>query len=274
MNVRSSALLSVVVSAMVAGSAFAGGGWYADTLISYDPGSGAAGGYTNPLVALGSPERYTGEGIFPGVVSPFNPPWGTDEIVSIGAGGHLTVRFAAPILNDPNNPWGIDFIIFSNTGFIDTDFPHGIVGGLFGNDGGIIEVSANGVDWFTITGVDANGLYPTLGYLDSGPFDTEPGTILSDFTRPVNPAYTMNDFLGKSHAEVVAMYDGSGGGTPVDIASTGLAFIHYIRISNPIGAAASVEIDGFARVQAIPAPGAFGLLAGLTLVFRRRRRTA
>ena len=59
---------------------------YADEWIAYDPGENAAKGYTNPDVVRGSPERFTGEGIFPGVVSAFNPAFGTDEILSIGRG--------------------------------------------------------------------------------------------------------------------------------------------------------------------------------------------
>ena len=54
--------------------------------------SGGSAGYDNPAVTLGSPERMTGEVAgFPGVVSMFSGPFGTDEIFSIGTGGHLTV---------------------------------------------------------------------------------------------------------------------------------------------------------------------------------------
>ena len=57
---------------------------FADQWIAYEPGENAAKGFTDPQTSLGSPERFTGEGIFPGVVSAFNPAFGTDEIVSIG----------------------------------------------------------------------------------------------------------------------------------------------------------------------------------------------
>ena len=47
---------------------------FADSVLAYDAGSNPAPGYTDPSSALGSPERFTGERVFPGVVSPFNPP--------------------------------------------------------------------------------------------------------------------------------------------------------------------------------------------------------
>lgn len=242
---------------------------FADVVVSFDAGQGGAKGYDNPFTTLGSPERFTGEGLFPVVVSPFSPPFGQDEIVSIGAGGHLTVRFNTPVRNSPGNPWGIDLLIFGNTGFIDSNWPNGVVGGLFGNDGGVIEVSRNGKTWFRVPNVTADNMFPTLGYLDSGPYDDQPGTLPTDFTRPVDPALTLNDFMGRSYAEVLALYDGSGGGTGIDLDSVGLNWIRYVRVLNE--GTDSIEIDAFADVRAIPAPGAAGLiLLGLP---RRRRRT-
>lgn len=271
---RTGARTAVTLAAglLFTSSALAGDFRFANEVISFNAGMGGANGYDNPLVTLGSPERYTGEGIFPGVVSPFNPAWGTNEVLSLGAGGHLTVKFNTPIVNAASNPYGIDFIIFSNTGFIDDSFPQGIVGGLFGDDGGIIEVSANGVDWVEIAGVPANGLFPTMGYIDSGPYDETPGSVETDFTRPLNPALTMNDFLGQDYDGVRALYDGSGGGTGIDLEGTGLASISYIRISNPASATLSVEIDAFARAMPIPGPATVALLPYVALVFRRRRR--
>ena len=66
---------------------------FADTVISYDSGVIDSPGYNLPESSLGEPTRFTGENIWPGVVSPFNPPWLANEIVSIGSGGTLTVKF-------------------------------------------------------------------------------------------------------------------------------------------------------------------------------------
>ena len=51
----------------------------------------------------------------------------------------------------PCNPYGIDLIIFGNTGFIDGAWPSAIVSGVFSNDDGTVEVSADGKQWFAIT---------------------------------------------------------------------------------------------------------------------------
>ncbi len=226
---------------------------FADQLISYDQGSNAAAGYTDAATTLGSPERFTGEGVFPGVVSVFNPPFGTDEIVSIGAGGHLVVRFDTPVTDDPANPFGIDLLIFGNAGFIDVDYPAGVAGGLFGDDGGTIEVSADGVVWFEIPGAHADGLYPTVGYLDAGPYDGRPGAVDSDFTRPVDPALTTADFTGLDHSRILAVYAGSGGGAGIDLASAGLAAACCVRITNPGDPVRtpSLEVDAFADVASV-----------------------
>lgn len=223
---------------------------YADAWIEYDPGSNPAPGYTTPGVVLGAPERFTGEGVFPGVVSAFNPPFGTDELLSIGAGGTLVVQFDTPVTDDPGNPFGIDLLIFGNAFFIDAAFPAGIVGELFLDNGGVIEVSADCEQWFEIAGIQADGPMPTVGWLDAGPYDTEPGTIPTDFTRPVDPSVTVADLEGLTNEALRDVYGGSGGGVGIDLADAGLASITCVRITNPGDpkVTPNIEIDAFADV--------------------------
>jgi hypothetical protein len=254
---------------------------FATQVVSYDPGSTPArtfGGvpYTNASAALGSPERFTGEGSFPGVVSLFNPAYELDEIVSIGEGGHLTLRFDTPITNNPANLFGVDLILFGNASFIDVEFPTGRIGptaGMFGLDTALLELSADGVT-FVRWGDFTEGFFPTLGYLDSGPFDTTPGRVLSDFLRPVDPGLTRQSFAGLNNAQAVALYAGSGGGTPIDIARTGLSAAWYIRVSvaddNNPATSLNAEIDAAAVV---PGPATAPLLAALApIAWARRRR--
>lgn len=231
---------------------------HADDVLSYVAGSNPAPGYTNPLTALGAPERYTGEGIFPSVVSPFSPPFGADEIVSIGAGGSLVLHFDTPVTDDPANPGGIDLLVFGNSGFIDDAFPAGFVGGVFGDDGGVIEVSDDCVNWVAIPLVEADGLLPTLGYLDSGPYDGAPGRVPSDFTRPGPRGVRLPDLMGLGYDDLLAIYDGSGGGAGVDLAATGLAAITCVRLSNPGPPAVTpaIEIDAIADVAPAAGPPA------------------
>src|SRR5216684_3195479 len=92
---------------------------FADEIISYDPGVGFASRFTNPDAALGEPSRINPYG---DPTDPFDPPYGTNQIVSIGAGGSLVVEFQTPILNHPNNLYGFDFIIFGNAFFTVTNW--------------------------------------------------------------------------------------------------------------------------------------------------------
>jgi hypothetical protein len=241
---------------------------WADEVISYDPGEGAQPGYTDPLVVLGEPERYTGEGSWPGAVTPFNPAWLPEEVVSLGAGGRLIVRFDEPITNDPDHVYGVDFIIFGNGSFADGDYPNGQVAGLFEEGPFAVSVSADGVDFTPLAGLYNDALFPALGYLDlAGPYDPNPGSLLSDFTRPINPDLTYDDFHGRSFEEVLAIYDGSGGGIPFDISATGLSAVSYVRIDVPAGAT-SPELDGFA---AVPEPASMMLVGTLVLAGALRR---
>jgi len=248
---------------------------FATDVIGYDAGTNAVAGFTNELTVLGSAERFTGEGVFPGVVSPFNPAFGVDELVSIGSGGYLEVGFDHAIRDDAGNPFGIDFLIFGNAGFIDSQFPNGVVGdtpGMFGAGGeATVMVSQNGLDWVTVE-TRALDLMPTMGYADSGAFDSTPGSVLTDFTRPVDPSLTLSDFAGLSLSQIVDVYDGSGGGIGFDLAGTGLEEVSFIRLENHSGIA--FEVDAFADVS-VPSPGGVAFFAppGVFLL-RRRRRSA
>jgi hypothetical protein len=217
---------------------------WADTVSHFDPGLGGAPGYDEASTVLGAPTRWTGEGTeTPTVVSPFAPAWMPDEIVSIGAGGSITVAFETPILDDPDNLFGIDLIVFGNAGFIDMAWPAGVCGGLFGADGGAISLSEDGVSWVVVENVAADGPWPTLGWLDAGPYDESPGQIPSDPTRPVDPALDVASVDGFTHDELVALYNGSAGGAGIDLQSAGLASAIAVRIDVPEDAFLSVEID-------------------------------
>lgn len=275
--------VSMVVSTNMLQTSASAQSPYATSVISYDPGTTPAttfGGdpYTDPLTALGQPERFTGDGTpFGAAVSMFSPPFLTSELVSIGEGGHLTLQFDRAITDDPSHPFGQDLILFTNAGFIDSDFPNGTLGipaSTFGNEDAIVEVSGDGVNFFPVSHNLAGGLFPTQGYLDIGPFSPTPGAVNSSFVTPMDPALTLSDFDGLTYAQALARYGNSGGGTPIDIASTGLASVNYVRISILDDANANTglnfELDA---ISVVPEPATWLLALGICpLVCRRSRR--
>lgn len=222
----------------------------------------------------------TGAGEFAGPVTPFNPAYNADQVYSIGAGGCLSLAFDEPVVDDPANPFGIDLLIFGNQGFIDASFSTGGAPGvttptaaMFGsNASATIEVSVDGMAWTLVAGHSSEAFFPTLGYLDlAGPYGSMAGAIESDFTRPVDPSF---DPSGKTFGEIVAGYNGSGGGVGIDLASTGLSAISYVRVALPAGAAGNVEIDAMADVLAVPGPGVVGFAMVLGFGTMRRHREA
>jgi len=224
---------------------------FAVEIVEYLPGTGVPEGYDLPASALGEPSRFTSDPLFPSAVTPFASAYLPSQICAIGGGGRLVLAFETPVEDDPSNSFGIDLLIFGNSFFIDAAYPAGVVGGFFG-DGGVVEVSIDGVEWIEIPRTDADGLFPTLGYGDVGPYPTQPGNLPTEFTRPVDPMLGPM-LVGMSHDEVVEAYAGSGGGAGVDLALVGLDAISFLRVSLPEDAGFTIEIDAASDVA--PAAG-------------------
>ncbi|MFO0838214.1 MAG: PEP-CTERM sorting domain-containing protein [Phycisphaerae bacterium] len=276
--VRFAVIASVASHLPFANASGGAGNPWADKVVSYVPGSTANPSYADANVALGGPERFTGESQYPSVVSMFGPPYETNEIVSIGEGGSLTIEFDEPITNDPSHLFGVDVIVFGYGGFIDANYPTGQIGvsaALFGTGVIQISVSEDGNNFVLLPGAFNAGFFPTQGYLDSGPYDSAPGHVLSDFTRPVNPALTRAQFAGLTYQQALALYGGSGGGTPIDIAASGLGAVRYVRIEvrddgNPF-TTGNAEIDALSTV---PEPSSSLLFGGAAFAcaFRRKKQ--
>ncbi len=248
---------------------------YADAVVSYTPGTGYQPGFNTPGSALGEPSRVT-PGTFGGPVDPFNPPYLSSQVVSLGTGGSVTVQFFSPILNRPGNPFGLDFNVFGNAGFVVTNEfdPNTFTwigtpatdGSLFGSDATAtrVSVSADGTHFFTLNPMWApqvDRYFPTDG---SG-----------DFTLPVDPALTRADFAGHDLAGIRSLLHGAAGGAGFDISwaqddngdAVSLTQINFVRVESLGG---DVEIDGFAVVPE-PASAAILVLASLALWATRRR---
>ncbi len=240
---------------------------WADTVVSYNPGTTVGSGAYQAdggVQALGEPSRDTGGGPFASQVGVFSAPYNVDQLTSIGPNGHLTVRFDEPVEDDPLNPFGIDLLVFGNAFYVSNG---STVSGAF-TEQGVIEVSQDNSTWLTVPSVFADDEFPTLGYSDTmyTGFDNVGGTILTDFTFPVDPSFVAS---GLTEAEVNAAYNGSGGGTGVDLSSVDLDWIQYVRV---LGAAGGVEIDAFADVRPVPEPASVLLaVAGLSALAIRTR---
>ena len=192
------------------------------------------------------------------------------------ASASISIVRSEPVVDHPLNPYGIDLLIFGNS-FYSIDFAAGTATGAIDANTGVIEVSANGVDYVPVTG-GVDGKFPTVGYLDTtDPFAPTAGAVLSDFTKPVNPA-ALASVAGLNTAQIIAAYDGSGGGSGIDLAGSGLSSISFVRILNPAGSLRTIEIDALADVRAVPEPTTIGLIAmattGIAGLRRRQRHMA
>lgn len=249
MKKRSLTLLAIASVTLALGTSAAEN--YAARVVSYDPGAGFSTGYTHEPAVLGEPSRVNPWG---DTVEPFNPPYTTNQVLSLGAGGSVTIEFDRAVMNAPHHPFGVDFIIFGNSGFIVTnDFDSETFGwigtpatdgSLFAHNTGTtrVSVSKDGKRFFELKPDRApfvDVLFPTDS---SGRFDL-----------PVNPELTAEDFAGATVETLREMYRGSAGGASYSIGwarttkgrPAELPFIRYVRVEVIEGKA---EIDGFSAV--------------------------
>jgi hypothetical protein len=218
---------------------------YAAAVLSYNPGTGYVPGYTNTYTVIGQPSS---EDSYGDPVDPFDSAWQTNQILSIGAGGWVTVEFDHPLVHYPEG--NRDFIIFGNSFFDVPDFTNDFdlwnTDGTCANDGGVtkVSVSHDGTNFFTLN----PGQAPLADYL----FPTDAS---GDFQLPVNAGFTTNDFAGLTLAQIRLLYAGSAGGASYNswwaVDTNGnsvfLPDIRYVRVDVLTN---HVQIAGFAAVEA------------------------
>lgn len=232
-----------------------------DLYASHDPT------YQNPSVALGAPTTGVDTTFENTPYSIIYPAYMTSQICVVNAGGELTLGFNTPIVNSPNNAYGMDFTIFGNDFFVGTSSK--LSGSVYDHPGMTVWVSQDDVNFYELdvpNGYGADDSFPEQG---SG------NPLL-----PVNPALAFSSFSGLSETQALSLYNGSAGGAsfsiswavdangnPVDLSS-----INEIKIegaSNTAGLATTAAnayglVDAVARVEAVPEPSSVGLFcAGL-----------
>lgn len=204
---------------------------------------------------------------------------GNKLITTLNSGSFIEVKFDHQVMDDPNNPFGLDFLVFGNSFYTGSSSvsdssnmnDYMLVGGGWCEDV-TVSVSQNGTDWYQYeNGPYGDNPFPTQAYewdrKNARWTDNE-----MDFTKPVDPG--LADTLmagGMSGADAIQAYNGSGGGTGFDLAESGYDWIQFIKVEGTGG-----EIDAFSDVAAVPVPGAVWLLGSglLGMAGFRKRRNA
>ena len=243
---------------------------FANSVYDYTEGYGVTAGYNDPTAALGAPSTETMDPVYGNSpVDPFDAPYLSSQIVGVGTGGTLTLQFNTPIQNNPNNPYGLDFIIFGHAGFTeDSSTGTAVDGSLYtgGTSDVRVSVSADGSTFYTLNPALApqvDGLFPTDG--SGNPF------------LPVNPALTAADFAGQDLAGIRALYHGSAGGAGFSLAwaidsngqSVSLPSVNYVRLT-VLSDGTPAYIDAISMV--VPEPATWALVLSGAGVFLLRRR--
>jgi hypothetical protein len=275
--------LSALLLAVATGAFAAAPDPFADWVVAYDPGAWAGDEhYLQPESGLGPPTAVILDGT---VTRPDYAPYGWREVVTLGEGGTIVYGFDEPIVDDPLNPGGFDFIVFGNTFFW---------GQNRYDEPGMVYVSADGIDFYLVTTSYAdhnvaNGeamLAAGSGVVfDAGSGDFMDGLYtLQPFPGPDGEVGTDDDFWGPFLPDPdpndVYLAPWSCGGDAFDLADAVDAFGNPVALSQVSyvmvigGADVTTEIDAIVDVvPVVPEPGLL-TVAGLGLVvvaFRRRR---
>lgn len=211
--------------------------------------------YSNPSNVLHRPTCYM-NGQWGGPVNQYNPAWMTDELLSlVDEEDFVTIEFDHNVVDDPNNPWGIDLLVFGNafgvgktdSYYTQTTDPTSVsFTGTGSSEPGLVEVSADGETWYSFPdGPYCDDWAPTTGFVydpDNANADLFSGNLwwgeATDATWPVNTNVTWSSIEDKTLAQVSQCYDKSAGGAGFDIGSIeglptdakGRKYIKYVRI--------------------------------------------
>ena len=225
-------------------------------------GVDTASPYNNPSAILGRPtlkfvDIYDGGGT--NRTSIVNDPYwrapdGSDVITEITNGGQITVMMGRKVYHDPNNPYGIDLVVFGNSFFSasgtsggvsdSTDLDTAQLGsGIYGHST-TVSVSPDGTNWYTFS--NTASLFPDNAYRWDDANHSWTDEQLNP-TKPLNPSVYATDFAGKTVAYGLDQFIGSAGGTGYDLQESGFPWIQYVRVEP--GSNTYTVIDAIAAVN-------------------------
>jgi hypothetical protein len=210
-----------------------------------------------------------------GIISPFEPPSDSDQAVTVGYGGTITLMFPQPINVVPGGTIGV----FTTTGLVDTDYNSGLAGSTastFEDQSAIVQVSLDGKKWYSL-GMQVFSNPENYFTNATDPYGTSipDNAQVADFGQPFYG--TLSSFDGLDYAQILSLFNGSAGGTWLDLTGISLTQVQYIQFSEPEGVVPMTSFVGISAIaasdQSVPEPtsaAALLVLAGLML----RRRAA
>ena len=220
---------------------------------------------TNAAGALGGLTADTGFG----ALTPFNGVFDPSQYVGIGQGGSLELQFAQPVKTS-----GFTIGVHTGVGLIDMDYPNGsTVGGAIAYSTprvATVDVSKDGTNWVTLGShaFDNPSNYYSSGITTPGYQAVTSGLIAADPSLPFTGS--LSDLSGQTWSGMLSVFNGSTGGTWLDLSSAGLSQVDYIRFTVDTGNVMYVDsVVGLA----VPEPASLGVLGlGAAALLARRRR--
>ena len=229
--------------------------------------------FNDPANVLGEPSRfvsvYSGSmggvssDVYGGVVHPAVPAYAGGRHLSLVSPdderpGYVVIAFDHDVVDDPDNPFGVDFIVFGNSGCVKSS----TTGMTALDDPAACRLTAQGFPEESVVEVaqspsgpwygsakwrTSDGFAPTLGHVyDPANADTDLYSgnqwwgAKTDATYPVDPRIGFSDCAGLTLAELCRRYNGSAGGAGYDLADTALPsdaahggrkWFRYVRVS-------------------------------------------
>jgi hypothetical protein len=220
--------------------------------------------YNNPAAVLGLPTLQFLDPYAGGVTNrvsiiddPYNvAPDGSDVLTEITAGGEITVMLGRKVYDEPNNPYGIDLIVYGNSFFWSLSGISGFVSdgtdlnaatfksSAIAGHSATVSVSQDGVNWYTYTNTPV--LFPDEAYRWDDTNDSWTAEEMNP-TKPINPYLYTNNFAGETVAGALDQFVGAAGGTGYSLHASGFPWIQYVRIQPAPGT--YTVIDAIAAVN-------------------------